>query len=142
MKRKIIGILLVTLLITSVLAIVINAEEQSYIKEINESIVFSEPNIRVRDQYITLNVEEATSYLMRPGKPVLPLYTKTFKFPFGTKIKGVECRPLQINQKVISGEIQPSPKPVPLVNVNIEEEKKVNIYKHFIIRALESDTVL
>lgn len=116
----------------SVLPRVINAEEQSYIKEKSESIVFSEPIIRETDQYVTLNVEEATSYLMIPGKPVLPIYTKTFKFPFGTQIKGVECKLSQINQEVISGKIQPSPEPVPLVNVNNAEEKKV--VENFIVK--------
>lgn len=125
MENKIIGILVCMLLITSVLQIAANEEEDLYTKEKIESIVFSEPNLQEMDQYITLNVEEATSCLINPGKPVLPVYTKIFKFPFGTKIKGVECRPSQVNQKVISGEIQPSPEPAPLVNVNNAMEEKV-----------------
>ncbi len=125
MKKKVIGIFVCMLLVTSVLQIVANEEEDLYTKEKIESIVFSEPNIQEEDQYITLNVEEAPSCLMKPGEPVLPVYTKIFKFPFGTKIEGVECRPSQIYQKVISGEIQPSPIPVPLISLENAVEKKV-----------------
>jgi hypothetical protein len=132
MKMKILGIFVSTLLIISVLPGVINAEEQSYVNEKIESIVFSEPDIIKGDQFLTLNIDEATSNLMRPGKPILPVYTKIFKFPFNTKIKGVECKLLKINQKVLSGEIQPSPEPVPLNNVNIVDEKKV--FENFIVK--------
>ncbi|UCF12823.1 MAG: PKD domain-containing protein [Thermoplasmatales archaeon] len=126
MIKKIVGIVVFTLLITSVLQIVANEEEEDlYIKGKIESIVFSEPNLQEGDQYVTLNIEEATSYLINPGKPILPVYTKLFKFPFGTKIKGIECKPSQVYQKVISGIIQPSPEAVPLVNVNNAMEEKV-----------------
>jgi hypothetical protein len=123
MKKKIIGLFVCMLLITNIL-VIIDAKEEPFIKEKIESMVFSAPNIQEGGHYITLNMGEATSYLMQPGKPVLPLYTKIFEFPFGTKIKGIECNPSQINQEVISGEIQPSPEPVPLTNVNNREEKK------------------
>ena len=120
---KILSLILCMLLATSGL-VIISAEEESYLKENTISIVFSEPNIQEGDRYITLDIKEATSNLMVSGKPVLPHYTKTFIFPFGTKIKGVECRPSQITKKVIPGVIQPTPEPVPLSSMNNEEEKK------------------
>ncbi|UCD14649.1 MAG: PKD domain-containing protein [Thermoplasmatales archaeon] len=125
MKKRIICVLVSALLIISVLPIVLTAGEQPYIKEKIESIVFSEPNIQDGDQYMTLSVKEAPSRLMEPGKPMLPVYTKIFKFPFGTKIEGVICKPSHIYQKVITGEIQPSPIPVPTGPLNDSVKKRV-----------------
>lgn len=121
---KILSLIICMLLTTSGLAIT-SAEEGSILKENTISIVFSEPNIQKEDQFVTLNIKEATSNLMDPGKPVIPYFTKIFKFPFGTKIKGVDCKPLQITKEVISGEIKPSPVPVPLSSINNEGEKDV-----------------
>ena len=56
-----------------------------------ESIVFSKPAINENDKYIEVHLEEATSYLREPGSPLLPMYTKLYKFPFGTTIKDVRC---------------------------------------------------
>jgi hypothetical protein len=124
MNKKFVGILVCTLLITNVM-VIIHAEEESFVKTKIESIIFSEPNIQKEDHYLTLNLIEATSYLMNPGKPILPIYTKIFKFPYGTKIKSIECKPSLINQKIISGEIQPSSEPLLLMNLNKVEEKDI-----------------
>ena len=132
MKTKILSSIICMLLITNVLVIVINAEEESFLKEKNISIVFSEPNIIEEDQFITINIKEATMDLLDSGKPVLPIYSKIFKFPFGTKIKSVECKPFQINQKIISKQIQPSPEPVALSDINNVEEKKM--FEDFIVK--------
>lgn len=132
MKKKIVSIFVMMLLITSVLTITIIAEEESYIKEKIESIVFSEPNVLNGDHYITLNLNEATTYLMEPGKPVLPVYTKIFKFTFGTKIIEINCKSSQINQKVLYGEIQPSPEPSLLENMNSAMEE--NVEEDFVVK--------
>jgi low affinity Fe/Cu permease len=124
MIKKIFGMFLCVVLITNVF-VIINAEEESVIKEKIESINFSEPNMQVENQFITLHMEEATSYLREPGKPILPVCTKIYTFPFGTKIKGVECKCVQINQKVLSGEIRPSPEPIPLKEVNAVGEERI-----------------
>ena len=130
MNTKILSMLVFTLLISSVL--VINAEEESLIEEEFVTVAFSEPTIQGEDKDITLDIEGANSYLIEPGKPVLPIYVKIFKFPFGTKIESVECIPAQTNQKVISGEIQPSAQPVQLGNINTLEEK--NIIQDFVVK--------
>ncbi|UCF50600.1 MAG: hypothetical protein JSU91_03725 [Thermoplasmatales archaeon] len=118
MKSKILSIFVFTLLTSSLLGVTITAEEESFLKENYETIVFSEPNIIEEDGFTSIKIEEATQDLMEPGKPILPTYSKIFTYPFGTKIKNVECRPLQISQKSISGEVRPSPKPVLMDNVN------------------------
>ncbi|KYK21850.1 hypothetical protein AYK24_08655 [Thermoplasmatales archaeon SG8-52-4] len=130
MNTKILSIFVCALLFTSVLAI--NAKEESDIKQENVSIVFSEPDIKQGVQYITLNIEEANSYINEPGKPILPVYIKIFKFPFGTKIKDVIFTPSQINQKTISGDIQPFPEPVPLEYIKTIDEK--NNIEDFLIK--------
>jgi hypothetical protein len=124
MKKKIIGMFISMLLMTSGF-VIMNAEEKSSIKEKNESLVFSEPTIQEGDHYLTLTVAEATSSLMKPGNPMVPLQTTLFRFPFGTKIKAVECIPSEIHEKVITGEIQPAPEPVLLMDGNMDEERMV-----------------
>jgi hypothetical protein len=134
MKTKLKGIVVCTFLIISMIPILTNAEEQSNIFEKNVSIFFSVPDIKENDQYLNLYLEEATSYLMRPGKPMLPVYSKVFKFPYGSEIKSIDCKITTINHMLLSGVIQPSPEPVPLMDINIaEEEKIVDIFKDNIV---------
>ncbi len=120
MKKKVIAFLATALLIVNVLPIVLTAEDEFYFNERFESVIFSEPEINEYDQYITINLQESSSILLDPGKPMLPVYTKIFEFPFGTKIKSINCKPSQINQKSVNKEIRPSPKPV-LLGSNTNE---------------------
>ena len=125
MKKKLIGFLISALLIINVLPIVLTAEDEFYINERMASVVFSEPEINKEGQYIILNILESSSFLMEPGKPMLPIYSKTFILPFGTIIKNVDCNPSQIEQKSITKEIKPSPKPV-LLDFNTKTGNKNN----------------
>lgn len=122
MNMKKICYFICMLLITSVITISTNADEEISFTESIDSFVFSEPKIVEIDQYISLELEESTTSLMEPGKPVLPVCTKIFKFPFKTKINNVECKPLQINQKLISKDIQPAPNPSLLNRINTKLE--------------------
>ena len=80
MKKKVIAFLATALLIVNVLPIVLTAEDEFYFNERFESVIFSEPEIKDDDQYITLNIQESSSILLDPGKPMLPVYTKIFLF--------------------------------------------------------------
>ena len=120
---KLISVIIGLLLISNVF-VIFNAAERTGIHERRETLAFSEPNIQHGDHYLTVDVGEATSRLMEPGKPVLPLCSKTFVFPFGTKITGIDCTLLQTSQLSIAGEIQPSSAPVLLTDPNTGDASK------------------
>jgi hypothetical protein len=131
--KKIIPILIVGILVLSGLGAVALTDERIYTEKIEEtSIIISKPVIKDIGQYVTINIDEATSSITEPGKPILPVVTEVFTFPFGTKINDVELINSNINEKVLLKDIQPTPELKPLgVNVkeNIDSAKNLKIYE-------------
>jgi len=82
-----------------------------------EFITISEPIIKIKEsnEYLTIDLKESESLLMDTGKPVMPVITKVFTFPLGTKIVDVSVD-FDIEKQILSKKIQPSPKPVPLTD--------------------------
>ncbi|MFO8078238.1 MAG: C25 family cysteine peptidase [Thermoplasmatota archaeon] len=70
-------------------------------------------SVKEKTDYATLSLTNSSSFLTEPGKPEIPIITKTFTFPLGTKIKNVSCR--FSDQQIISldKKIKPSPYPFP-----------------------------
>ncbi|UCF49808.1 MAG: hypothetical protein JSU91_08675, partial [Thermoplasmatales archaeon] len=98
----------------------VNAQEKEEVFEKNENISFSQPTINNQNEYVEINLEEGNSFLMEPGKPMLPIYTETFTFPFGTKILSVSCNPKNIQTQTLKKEIMPSPQ------IGVESDKVKN----------------
>lgn len=80
----------------------------------DESIVISEPIIQEESEYITLNFEESTAYLMNVGEPMLPFVSKVYTLPFGTKIKSVEVSLSDAKELSVSKDVKPVPEPKPV----------------------------
>jgi hypothetical protein len=97
---KFLSMLVVGILIIAAIGAIANAKNNKT-NEIVEEIAFSPPLLEEKDKHVFINVKNANSVLTEPGKPILPVYTKTFVFPFGTKIKDVKC----FTSKVIKHEI-------------------------------------
>ena len=55
----------------------------------SETILISEPIIKIRNGYSYIRLEDSYSYLLIAGRPVLPLITRTFIFPLGTVIQDI-----------------------------------------------------
>jgi len=102
-----------------------------YLKKIEESITISEPIIKEKNQYLTVNVKEVTSSLLKTGKPVLPVLRKVFTLPFGSKIRQVDVSFSGANQMVLSKKVQPGPKPTPKTGFKTLREpvKEDEVYK-------------
>jgi hypothetical protein len=75
---------------------------------------FSEPILQNENTYVSLTMDDTNSFLMQQGKPMLPSYTKTFTYPFGTKITGVTVTPQNIQTLTITTQLKPTPRQVVL----------------------------
>ncbi len=110
--KKIISIFAIIILIISGFGAVALPEiSENKSIEINESYSFSYPVIYEQDDYISVELIEGTSFLMEPGKPVLPRITKVFTLPFGSIIKDVIVEFSEVTTKMLTKEIRPAPKP-------------------------------
>jgi len=115
MKNVYLSIIIILLLIFPSLSVVaLNLEEPSNMKlfQIEEVTCFSELKYKSEGEYISVDIDEASTFLMNAGKPMLPVYTKTYTFPIGTKILDVNVTIPVITQEFISGKIKPSPEPI------------------------------
>jgi hypothetical protein len=132
MKVKFLPLIVVIILIlTSINVIGINSykENLNNISVKNDTIFFSQIKIDSKGEYVSINIEEANTALRDPGKPMLPVYVKTFKFPFGTKIIDIECIPSEVKQEVITSKIEPAPRPVPLISLRKSIYEDIEIVK-------------
>lgn len=75
-------------------------------------IYFSTPQIKLNGKYAEINLNEADSIILSPGKPILPKINKILKFPFGTKILNVEIIPSEFKQLTLSKTIITAPYPI------------------------------
>jgi hypothetical protein len=120
MKMKILSLFVVgTLFFSTVNVIGSTSDDDGTIKIAQEKdhISFSQATVETKGKYISVNIEEANTFMRDTGKPLLPVYTKTFTFPKGTKIKNVECTISDISSEIIYGKIQPSPRPIPKISL-------------------------
>lgn len=119
MKRIWPLIVVVTLVLSGLGAV--NAQEKQENFSKYENISFSQPTINDKIMYSEIILEEGNSFLMEPGKPMLPTHIEQFTFPFGTKIKSVTCTPKDIQMKTLSKIIMPSPQ-AGVVGINVKNK--------------------
>ena len=89
MKTKILPLVVVLILIITsinIVAIGSNDDNPPIISTKTDILTFSELKIDAKGEYLSVNVEEANTFLMETGKPMLPVCNKIFTFPFGTRI--------------------------------------------------------
>ncbi|MCK4225039.1 MAG: peptidase C25 [candidate division Zixibacteria bacterium] len=122
MKKIIVGILVLSWLG----AVAMTDDTTYYAKNIEESIVISEPVIEETDQYVTVGLKETASSLSKAGEPVLPVVTKVFILPFGSKISHVDVNFSETSEIVLSRQVQPGPQPIPKTGMRAPREQVQN----------------
>ena len=106
--RKMLPLLVVGVLVISGLGAVSGTEDEKK-KITSEKIVFSQPIVESKGEFVTITIDETNSNIMEQGKPMLPCYTQKFAFPFGTKIESVTCTPSSFETQTISKDVKPTP---------------------------------
>ena len=97
--------------------------------EKTEYFSLSFPVICEDGEYNSVELEEATSFLMEPGKPILPRVTKTYILPFGSNIKDVFVEFSETTKQTLSKEIRPASEPIIEGKNAIKTEvKSIEIY--------------
>lgn len=123
--RKILSVLIIGVLVISGFGVTAFSNEKNIDENIIEkSFTFSEPIIVEKGQYISINLEEATTTILEVGKPKIPVVTQVFTFPAGTKINSVDVSFSNENNLVLSKDVEPTPQPVP-INSQFNDVKKL-----------------
>ena len=110
--KKIIPLSIVIILLISGLGAAAYQQKNTTSQK-TETLEFSAPNLKSDGQYFSLSIDETNSCINHPGQPVLPTYTKTMTFPWGTKITDVKINiPTIVTQEQLTKKIIPAPMPV------------------------------
>jgi len=110
--KKLLPLFVVVFLVLSGLGAVSIANDTHHISSIRSAlIVFSEPTIEDQGDYVTVNLEGADSSVIDIGRPMLPVVTKVFTFPFGTRIDSVLVSFSDENTMTLSKPIQCAAEP-------------------------------
>ena len=112
MKKIIILLVIGAMILQGITVVSLQKENENYIN-LSENIFLSKPNIcRSDNSYFDVKYDQATSYILEPGEPLIPKVTKVFNFPIGTHIKSVNVEYKNQNNIVINGLVQPAPEPL------------------------------
>jgi len=131
--RKILYFILIVLILISGFGTVASNINQKYtVKKINEVYNLSDLTINNIDQYISVSIKQATSSVFNVGDPNIPILSKVFTLPYGSKIDQVEV--IYSNEKIIelTKKISPVLQPEFLssdLSINYRYEKNSSIYE-------------
>jgi len=109
--KKIIAISLLSLFIASGWSVTASEPENS-IKNtmiVKNNTLFlqcsSKPMILERAEAVIIEINEMTSQLIEPNKPVLPIIVKNYQIPYGSKNIKITCTPKYINTMFLTKKI-------------------------------------
>jgi hypothetical protein len=108
--RKILSLVIVVILTISGLGAVVSSENENELHK-QKVVIFSQPITHEQGEFITIDLSEASANSIEVGKPALPVVTKVFTFPFGTRIKNVDVTFFGTIEQIISKPILPAPEP-------------------------------
>ncbi len=122
--KKILPILLVGILIGSGFGAAVSVNTSYKQLSFQEDLSFSKPVLTDQNDYLSVEVTEATSSASSPGNPVLPMYTKLFSFPVGTIIKDVSFTPSSEQTIPLTKQILPGAQPTPVSSGSIPASRQ------------------
>ena len=128
--KKILPIIIIGILLIG--GISVNATKNENISQKTDKLFFNQPKINNVEDEILIDFENSNSWLKTTGNPMIPCYTKTYIFPFGTKIKNVKATYSEEMQYNLENKIILSPNPTTYINgkklIYNQQIKDINSY--------------
>jgi hypothetical protein len=108
--KKTIPLLIISIMIIGSFQAVALSKVKNFetIEILDDIIKLSDFNIEKTNDYVKINIADSNSNLLVPGKPVIPVITKCYTFPFGTIIDDISVK-IDLKDHLLNGKIQPSP---------------------------------
>ena len=106
--NKIVTLFVVGFFIISGFSTIAKSNGVENISVMYDKIFLSKPIFTKLDRYINIIINESEIFHCQPGKPLLPVITKTYTFPLGTKIFDVDVT-CQYKEFILSKKVQPAP---------------------------------
>jgi hypothetical protein len=121
--KKLFSILILGILILSgVVAADFSNKETNISEKIEDISLSNHLEINEKDGYLSIALNGANSSMMETGKPILPVFRKTYTFSSTVKIKEVTCTYSNITEKMINGKIIPGPRVIKIDEKSIEKQ--------------------
>ena len=112
-KIKIIVLGLISLLFgMGITPNVISAPEQNnnlIVQTIEFFQEFSNPKMTEQEGFLDVTIQETNSYTRSAGKPLLPIYVRTFEFPLGSEILEIKATPSIIESIMLEKPVRQVP---------------------------------
>jgi len=91
---------------------------------------FSKPELRNNNEFVEIIIEQTNLVLIDEQKPMMPIFSKTFELPFGTKITDLKVKIPKFQSLEIEKLITPVPKKQKIGTEEIKIKKSIdeNIY--------------
>jgi len=112
--KKLIPIIIVGIIVLSGLGAAafstnVSLKQATDLQGKSASIVYSsQPFLTEKNGFVEVHLDGATSQLLDPNKPVLPIYVKTFQIPFRSTDIQILCTPRNVHSMVLTNEIVPA----------------------------------
>jgi len=120
MKKLIPIVVIVSLVLSGLGAAAFSKDiaEENQNKQISTQKVSIPPLImKLSDgKYLDLQLEDTSTFLMRAGKPKLPMVLETIELPFGATNIKVGLLPIKVEERGVNQKIQLSPPMIPLTD--------------------------
>ena len=117
MKKILIVAMATICILSSFGTMAYNNEEKAIIQIQTTSTTLSFSPLIIKQEsveYISVEMDDVSTYVMTPGKPVLPKIVKIFELPFDAKNVNIEVTMDNIIEQQVTKEVRPSPYMLPL----------------------------
>jgi len=133
--KKFIPIVVVSILVLSGLGAAafstnVSVKQATMTKIESTSVLFSsQPMLLEKDGFVQIQVDGATTKLLEPDRPVLPIYVKTYQIPFRSTDIQVVCTPQDIGSLTLTKEVIPAiVAPLSMLSERTEYVKDPSVY--------------